>query len=164
MESLCNNINLMFQFIKPLFLVIHFYYYTLITFLMMLSVIFLTMLMILQSTLSLSRRQQFITTFSLQPLHPAHCLIFLSSIVKYNFPSSPPPYSNGFWGGLYPPIIKGDYELWHLICGNNQSCLLNLNLPYDELQTNNRKRLLISMLEKFNLIFLTSLITLVLLL
>ena len=40
MESLHNNIQLMLEFLKGPFLVLHFSYYTLMTFLMMLSVIF----------------------------------------------------------------------------------------------------------------------------
>ena len=47
MESLHNNIQLMLEFLKPPFLVLHFSYYTLMIFLMMLSVILLSMLMIL---------------------------------------------------------------------------------------------------------------------
>ena len=41
------NIQLMLEFVKALFLILHFSYYTLMTFLMMLSVILLSMLMIL---------------------------------------------------------------------------------------------------------------------
>ena len=52
MESLHKNIQLMREFIKAPFLVLHFSYYTLMTFLMMLSVILLSMLMILLSILS----------------------------------------------------------------------------------------------------------------
>ena len=49
--NLHKNIQLMLVFFKGLFLVLHFSYYTLMTFLMMLSVILLFMLMILLSTL-----------------------------------------------------------------------------------------------------------------
>ena len=63
----------MLEFLKALFLVLHFSYYILMTFLMMLSVILLSMLMILLSNLSGIR---------------------------------------------------------HLICGNNQSWFLNLNLTW----------------------------------
>ena len=49
------NIELMLVFLKGLLLVLHFSYYTLMTFLMMLSVILLSMLMILLSTLSVIR-------------------------------------------------------------------------------------------------------------
>ena len=52
MESLHKNIQLMREFLKALFLVLHFSYYTLMTFLMMLSVILQSMLMILLSILS----------------------------------------------------------------------------------------------------------------
>ena len=52
MESLHKNIQLMREFLKAPFLVLHFSYYTLMTFLMMLSVILLSMLMILLSILS----------------------------------------------------------------------------------------------------------------
>ena len=52
MESLHKNIQLMWEFLKAPFLVLHFSYYTLMTFLMMLSVILLSMLMILLSILS----------------------------------------------------------------------------------------------------------------
>ena len=52
MESLHKNIQLMLEFLKAPFLVLHFSYYTLMTFLMMLSVILLSMLMILLSTLN----------------------------------------------------------------------------------------------------------------
>ena len=44
---LYKNIQLMLEFLKVRFLVLHFSYYTLMTFLMMLSVILLSMLMIL---------------------------------------------------------------------------------------------------------------------
>ena len=47
MGSLHKNIQLMLEFLKAPFLVLHFSYYTLMTFLMMLSVILLSMLMIL---------------------------------------------------------------------------------------------------------------------
>ena len=52
MESLHKNIQLMWEFLKAPFLVLHFSYYTLMTFIMMLSVILLSMLMILLSILS----------------------------------------------------------------------------------------------------------------
>ena len=45
------NIQLMLEFLKGPFLVLHFSYYTLMTFLIMLSLILLSMLMILLSTL-----------------------------------------------------------------------------------------------------------------
>ena len=47
MASFHKNIQLMLEFLKAPFLVLHFSYYTLTTFLMMLSVIFLSILMIL---------------------------------------------------------------------------------------------------------------------
>ena len=52
MESLHKNIQLMREFLKAPMLVLHFSYYTLMTFLMMLSVILPSMLMILLSILS----------------------------------------------------------------------------------------------------------------
>ena len=52
MESLHKNIQLMQDFLKAPFLVLHFSYYTLMTFLMMLSAILPSMLMILLSILS----------------------------------------------------------------------------------------------------------------
>ena len=52
MESLHKNIQLMREFLKAPFLVLHFSYYILMTFLMMLSVILPSMLMILLSVLS----------------------------------------------------------------------------------------------------------------
>ena len=55
MASLYKNIQLMLEFLKALFLGLHFSYYTLMTFLMMLSVILLSMLMILLSILSVIR-------------------------------------------------------------------------------------------------------------
>ena len=55
MESLHKNIQLMLEFLKAPFLVLHFPYYTLMTFLMMLSVILLSMLMILLSILGVIR-------------------------------------------------------------------------------------------------------------
>ena len=100
MGNLHRNIQLMLVFLKGLFLVLHFCYYTLMTFLMMLSVILLSMLMILLSTLNV---------------------------------------------------------IMHLICGNNQNCLLNLNLTYETLWTGAGSGLLISMLEKLNEFRLTSL-------
>ena len=54
MESLHKNIQLMQEFLKAPFLVLHFSYYTLMTFLMMLSVILLSMLMILLFILSVN--------------------------------------------------------------------------------------------------------------
>ena len=55
MESHHKNIQLMLEFLKAPFLVLHFSYYTLMTFLMMLSVILLSMLMILLSALNVIR-------------------------------------------------------------------------------------------------------------
>ena len=55
MESLQKNIQLMLEFLKAPFLVLNFSYYTLMTFLMMLSVRLLSMLMILFSILSAIR-------------------------------------------------------------------------------------------------------------
>ena len=55
MESLHKNIQLMLEFLNAPFLVQHFSCYTLMTFLMMLSVILLSMLMILLSILSVIR-------------------------------------------------------------------------------------------------------------
>ena len=55
MGNIYKNIQLMLVFLKGLFLVLHFSYYTLMTFLMMLSVILLSMLMILLSTLNVIR-------------------------------------------------------------------------------------------------------------
>ena len=55
MESLHKNIQLMLKFLEAPFLVLHFSYYTLVTFLMMLSGILLSMLMVLLSTLSVIR-------------------------------------------------------------------------------------------------------------
>ena len=52
MGSLQKNILLMLEFLKAPFLVLQFSYYTLMNFLMMLSVILLSMLMVLLSTLS----------------------------------------------------------------------------------------------------------------
>ena len=53
--SLPKNIQLMLQFLKIQFLVLHFSYYTLMIFLTMLSVILLSMLMMLLSILSVIR-------------------------------------------------------------------------------------------------------------
>ena len=55
MESLHKNIQLMLKFLKAPFLVLHFFYSILMTFLTMLSVILLSMLMILLSILSVIR-------------------------------------------------------------------------------------------------------------
>ena len=52
MVSLHKNTQLMLEFLQAPFLFLHFPYYTLMTFLMILSVILLSMLMILLSTLS----------------------------------------------------------------------------------------------------------------
>ena len=49
------NIQLMLEFLKGSFLVLHFTYYRLMTFLMMLSVILLSMLAILLSALNVVR-------------------------------------------------------------------------------------------------------------
>ena len=53
--NLHKNIQLMLVFLKGFFLVLHFSYYTLMTFLMMLSVILLSMLIILLATLNVIR-------------------------------------------------------------------------------------------------------------
>ena len=55
MENLHKDIQLMLEFLKGPFLVLHFTYYTLMTFLMMLPVILLSMLMILPSSLNVIR-------------------------------------------------------------------------------------------------------------
>ena len=55
MENLHKNIQLMLEFLKAPSLVLHFSYYTLMTFLMMLSVVLLYVLMILLSILSVIR-------------------------------------------------------------------------------------------------------------
>ena len=55
MGSLHKNIQLMLEFLKTPFLVLHFSYYTSMTFLMMVSVILLSMLMVLLSILSMIR-------------------------------------------------------------------------------------------------------------
>ena len=55
MGNLHKNIQLMWEFLKAPFLVLHFSYYTLMIFLTMLSVIFLSMLMIQLSILSMIR-------------------------------------------------------------------------------------------------------------
>ena len=55
MESLHKNIQLMLEFLKAPFVVLQFCYYTLMTFLTMLSAILLSMLMILLSVLSVIR-------------------------------------------------------------------------------------------------------------
>ena len=55
MESLHKNILVMLEFLKAPFLVLHYFYYTLMTLLKVLSVIFLSMLMILPSILSVIR-------------------------------------------------------------------------------------------------------------
>ena len=55
MESLQKNIQLMLEFLKPPFVVLHFLCYTWMTFLTMLSVILLSMLMILLSIVSVIR-------------------------------------------------------------------------------------------------------------
>ena len=49
------NIQLILEFLKAPFLFLHFHYYTLVTFLMMLSVILLSMPAILLSALSVIR-------------------------------------------------------------------------------------------------------------
>ena len=55
MGNLHKNIQLMLEFLKYPFFVLHFSHYTLTTFLMMLSAILLSMLMILLSTPSVNR-------------------------------------------------------------------------------------------------------------
>ena len=55
MESLHKNIQLMLKFVKAPFLVLHFSFYTLMTFLTMVSVILLSTLMMLISILSVIR-------------------------------------------------------------------------------------------------------------
>ena len=54
-ESLHKNIQLMLEFLKGPFLVLHFSYYALMTFLMVFSVILLSILIILLSTLNVIR-------------------------------------------------------------------------------------------------------------
>ena len=94
-KTLHKNIQLMLKLLEALFLVLHFPYYTLMTFLMM--------------------------------------LLFILSVTRL------------------------------LICGNNLSWLLNLNLIYETLWTRVRSGLLISMLGKLSWFRLTGLITMVLL-
>ena len=53
--SLQKNIHLMLEFLKTPFLLLHFSYYSLMTFLMMLSIVLLSMLMALLSNLSVIR-------------------------------------------------------------------------------------------------------------
>ena len=55
MGNLHKNFQLLLEFLMGLFLVLHFSYYTLMTFLVMLSVILLSMLIILLSTLNVIR-------------------------------------------------------------------------------------------------------------
>ena len=95
MGILHKNIQLILKFLKASFLVLHFSYYTLITFLMMFSVKLLSMLMIRLSNLEAIR---------------------------------------------------------HLICGNNQKWLLNLNLIYRTLCIGAGSGLLISMPENTGLV------------
>ena len=57
-------------------------------------------------------------------------------------------------------LISTLIEIRHLICGNNYSWILNLNLTYKTLQTGAGSGLLISMLEKVNLFHWTNLKTL----
>ena len=103
MGRLHKNIQLILEFLKGPFLVLHFSYDTLMTFLLILSVILVSMWIVLLSTLNL---------------------------------------------------------IMHLICGNNQDWLLNLNLIYEMLWTEAGSGLLISVLEKLlNSFCLTSLIT-----
>ena len=106
MVRLHKNIQLMLEFLKAPLLVLHFSYFTLMTFMMTLSAVLQSMLIILLSTLSVIR---------------------------------------------------------HLICGNNENWLLNLNLIYETLWTGTGSGLLISMLEKLNWFRLAGPITLVLL-
>ena len=94
MGSLHRSIKSVLEFVKAPFLLLYFSYYTLTTFLIILSVILLSIMMILLSNLSVIRP---------------------------------------------------------LTCGHNLSCLLNLNLIYETLQTGAGRGLLISMLKKLNL-------------
>ena len=55
MESLQKNIQLMLLFLKAPYLVVHFSYYTLMTFLIILSVLLLSMMVILLSIVSVIR-------------------------------------------------------------------------------------------------------------
>ena len=56
MGNLLKNIQLMLEFLKGPILVLHFSYYTLMTFLMILSVILLSMLVILLSILNMIKQ------------------------------------------------------------------------------------------------------------
>ena len=103
--SLHQTIQLMLEFLKGEILVLHFSYYTLMTFVMMLSKVLLPLLMV---------------------------LIYSQSVIR------------------------------HLVCGNNQNWLLNLNQIY-MLWTRTGSGLLISMLEKLSCFCSTSQITVVLL-
>ena len=68
----------------------------------------------------------------------------------------------GGLGGLLPPIPPVGRTLHlHLICGNKQNWLLNLNLIYKTLWTGPGSGLLISRLEKLSQFCLNSFITLV---
>ena len=107
MRRLHKNTQLMLEFLKPPSLILHFSYYTPMTFLIILSVILLFIMM--------------------KPLSP------LSEI-----------------------------RILHLICGSNESWLLNLNLS-NKTSTGVRSSLFISMLDKLTLLHLSDLIFLVLL-
>ena len=98
MGNLHKNIQLMLEFLKSLFLVPHFSCYTLMTFLMMLSVILLSMLMILLSTLNVIRHLQ----WRIQRLIWAHC-----ERGKISWGSASPPEGTGQspvggWGAKPP--------------------------------------------------------------
>ena len=64
MGSLLKNIQLMLEFLKAPFLVLHFSFYTLMTFLMMLSVILPSKLMILLSILSVIKGKKWLVDFN----------------------------------------------------------------------------------------------------
>ena len=102
MGSIRKNIQLTLVFLKAPFWVLHFPFCMAITFLMKLSIILLSMLMMLLST---------------------------SSVIR------------------------------HLICGNNNIWLLNLNMTCVTLWTGAGSDLLISVLEKLSLFLLTGLTT-----
>ena len=69
MEGLQKNIWLTLDFFKALFLALQFFYYTLMTFLMMLSVTLASRLMVLLYTLNVNRGRKWLVDFNARKTH-----------------------------------------------------------------------------------------------
>ena len=99
MESLHKNIQLMLEFLKGPFLVLHFSYYTLMTFLMILSLILLSVLMMLLSTLNVIRH------LALLPYSWGRSTCYSDRL--HNFSATIPScYKDGYIAGFFLALLN----------------------------------------------------------